>query len=748
MIARIKLWFPYGVLASVGVVVVISNLPGGDSDDPGASARNDTCEPCGMTVDPRTALVAEIDGRMRYFCGPGCREWTLDKAASESDAGRLEQDRLVDVVCHMEVNASWNIRADHDDNPYYFCAEKCKTLFEADPEHYLQARCVVCDSPLGDRPTFTATYLGKSYELCTESHRALFKQDPAQYFMHTMWGIPSWMYYVSIALVLVVSFGVFDRLGRRAQAHTSGAIGPRETADEKQTPVSIGRGRPKRKPPTGAMPSSIALPVVATQSIPFAVAIQSEGTNDRFDLLSVGWINAALRSRVFRFGLQLFFVGAFLLIIVAGLFGNQNPALNIAPILTWTIWWALLIVLIMFAGKAWCYVCPWDAIAGWAEKLSLWRKNDDGLSLGLRWPRIIRNVSIATILFIGLTWVELGFGVTMKPCVTAWLAVAMLLMAVASALVFDRKSFCRYGCLVGRVSGLYALFAGTEVRPRQRGVCERCHTKECVKGSETAYGCPTFIYPGKLETNTYCIQCMECIQACPHDNLAVNLRPWGSDLAVEGKPRTDEAYLALLMLSITGFHGLTMTAAWQQLTDAIQKQVSVGRVVGFSLGMLALMLMPIAIYAALIGLSKILAGTAVAKPLTYRDYFIRYAYAVLPIALFYHIAHNLEHLLMEGPKVLALASDPLGWNWNLFGTADWTIPPMISLDKLWIAQVFLVLVGHVYSLWVAQKTSLRLFGTSRAAFRSQLPMLAGMILFSIFSLWLLKQPMEMRMSAM
>ena len=134
--------------------------------------------------------------------------------------------------------------------------------------------------------------------------------------------------------------------------------------------------------------------------------------------------------------------------------------------------------------------------------------------------------------------------------------------------------------------------------------------------------------------------------------------------------------------------------------------------------------------------------------MSYRDYFIRYAYALLPIALFYHVAHNLEHLLMEGPKVLAMVSDPFGWNWNLLGTANWSLPPLISLDRLWLVQVFLVLVGHVYSLWVAQQTSLRLFGSAKAAFRSQLPMLCGMICFSVFSLWLLKQPMEMRTSAM
>jgi hypothetical protein len=37
------------------------------------------------------------------------------------------------------------------------------------------------------------------------------------------------------------------------------------------------------------------------------------------------------------------------------------------------------------------------------------------------------------------------------------------------------------------------------------------------------------------------------------------LRPWGPDLVSQHRPRTDEAYLALSMLSITGFHGLPMT---------------------------------------------------------------------------------------------------------------------------------------------------------------------------------------------
>jgi ferredoxin len=353
------------------------------------------------------------------------------------------------------------------------------------------------------------------------------------------------------------------------------------------------------------------------------------------------------------------------------------------------------------------------------------------------------------VLFVGLTWIELGFGVTMRPAITAYLALAMLLMAIVSAFLFEKKGFCRYACLVGRVSGLYAMFSGVEVRSKDQSVCRSCSGKECVNGSQTAYGCPTFLFPGYLTSNTYCIQCLECVQACPEDNLAINLRPWGADLITQHRPRSDEAYLALLMLSITGFHGLTMTPNWARLTDGLSRSLSLGNLLAFSLGMTLLMLLPILVYAALVGLSYSLGAPANQSPrLSFHDYFVRYAYALLPIALFYHLAHNMEHLLMEGPKVVALISDPFGWNWNLLGTADWKIPPLVSLDVLWIVQVVLVLVGHVYSLWVAHHTSRQLFRDATSARRSQLPMLVAMIAFSVFSLWLLKQPMEMRTSAM
>ena len=61
-----------------------------------------------------------------------------------------------------------------------------------------------------------------------------------------------------------------------------------------------------------------------------------------------------------------------------------------------------------------------------------------------------------------------------------------------------------------------------------------------------------------------------------------HLRPWGADLATLHQGRGDEAYLALLMLSITGFHGLTMTPNWGRLTGWLSESLSWGNLIAFT----------------------------------------------------------------------------------------------------------------------------------------------------------------------
>ena len=514
-------------------------------------------------------------------------------------------------------------------------------------------------------------------------------------------GTPDWLFYAGVAAVLVVSFVVSEMLGKR---HV--------------------RPRP----------------------------------GWRYDLLKMRRLKGVMKKPYFQFLFQAPVTLLFLFTLYAGLFGHQ--VINITPTLTWTVWWSGLYFLILFAGKLWCLVCPWDMIASLIARLRLFGAGRAPLNLGLKWPRFMRNIVPAIGLFILLTWLELGYHVTTSAMATAYLGIAMVALTVVPALLFEKKAFCRYGCMIGRISGLYANFAPVEVRAADTSVCRRCTTRDCLKGNARGNPCPTSLCLATLEENTYCIMCGECVKSCPRDNVALNLRPFGHDLFHYAGPRRDEAFLAIVLLSLTGFHGLTMTPLWDNVSDPTASVLGwIGRVTGlgylpsFTIGMVLVLAAPILLYLLFCviarGLAQRLPGRRGGDPKApgvpnVMEIFVQFAYSLLPIALFYHLAHNGMHLFMEGQGVLTLASDPMGRGWDLFGTAKHAFPPVLSVDTIWVLQVVLVLIGHIYGIVVSQRTAQRLFGEGRTATVVQIPLLVAMVVFSFLSLWLMHLDMYMR----
>lgn len=472
-----------------------------------------------------------------------------------------------------------------------------------------------------------------------------------------------------------------------------------------------------------------------------AATTEGSVTYRTYDLLRFGWISRLVHSRFTRLCLQLVTVFLFVMVIVTGLFGIQDPGMNLSTILTWTIWWIMLVLFILFAGKLWCYVCPWDAIATWMDKLHLWKVRDSRFSLRVKWPKAWRNIYFATVLFLLLTWLELDFGVTTKPAMTAYLALLMLFLAIFAAVVFDRKSFCRYACLIGRISGLYALISPIEVRSRDKSICAACTTKDCYNGNELGYACPTYQYLGTMEKNTYCIACMECVKTCKKQNATVQLRPFGIDLVKVGQTRKDEAWLILIMLAMTSFHGLTMAPVWYMVTDWLEKVLNVGYTAAFTIGMAGFLLLVWLYYGVTIRITWVMNH----RRASFREIFIKQAYSLLPIALFYHLAHNLMHFSSESGRVHSVLSDPFGFGWNLFGTRDSGFQALLSMEAVWIAQVLFILIGHIWSLVISHRMAGHLYRQDRSL-PIELPMVIAMMVYSVISLYLIAQPMEMRTS--
>jgi len=500
--------------------------------------------------------------------------------------------------------------------------------------------------------------------------------------------------------------------------------------------------------PSWALGSALALVVVLTV---LSVGrgrrwFSGESSGLRFELTSIKPLKWLVSRRYFQFMMQVPLVIMLFVILYAGFEGTPVADKNISTVLVWSIWWTLLILDIVLLGRMWCLVCPWDALASWIRRLSFWRRREEEpLALNLKWPRWLKNVYPATFFFVGLTWLELGWGVTMSPHATAILGLCMVMLAVVPALIFERKSFCRYGCLIGRICGLYSMVAPVEVRSRDLDVCKSCRTKDCLNGNDKGYPCPTGQSLTTMRANTYCTVCTECVKSCPNDNVAINVRPWASDLYGLRKPRRDEALLALVMLSLTSFHGLTMTPIWTQLINASRDTLGLSFLPTFSLGMVAILLVPGGLYLLFSSLSNRFTRTA--KDASLWRVASGYAYPLVAIALMYHLAHNAGHFLVEAGVVVPVISDPLGSGANIFGTAGFSPAPFLSQEGIWLMQLGLVLLGHWWALrateW-AHRALAKVRSVEVLPLRSRLVTAAFLLMVSAFNLWLLAQPMEMR----
>ena len=239
----------------------------------------------------------------------------------------------------------------------------------------------------------------------------------------------------------------------------------------------------------------------------------------------------------------------------------------------------------------------------------------------------------------------------------------MVLLAVVPALIFERRSFCKYGCLVGRICGLYSMLAPVEVRPRDLDVCRSCRSKACLNGNGKGYPCPTGQCLPTMKANTYCTVCTECVKSCPEGNATINLRPWGADVREVRTPRRDEAILALVLLSLTSFHGLTMTPAWAEAVAWFRGASELRYLPAFTIGMTLVLVVPATVYllfsSATVRLTLPPGGNGSGRSPLWQVA-TRYAYPLIAVALMYHLAHNAGHLLTEGGNVLPVMSDPFG----------------------------------------------------------------------------------------
>jgi hypothetical protein len=119
---------------------------------------------------------------------------------------------------------------------------------------------------------------------------------------------------------------------------------------------------------------------------------------------------------------------------------------------------------------------------------------------------------------------------------------------------------------------------------------------------------------------------------------------------------------------------------------------------------------------------------------------IGFAHSLIPIALAYLVAHYFSlFVYQEQAQFTYLLSDPLGTAaTDLFGTASGGVDyKVLGANAVWYVQVAALVIGHVLGLVLAHDRALVYWSDYRKATQSQYWMLAVMVAFTCFGLYLL-----------
>ena len=284
--------------------------------------------------------------------------------------------------------------------------------------------------------------------------------------------------------------------------------------------------------------------------------------------------------------------------------------------------------------------------------------------------------------------------------------------------IYGKDAWLRHAEAFTLVFGFLSKFAPTEVRSLDESTYRECPL-ECLDEDEA------------------CIDCGRCFRRAPGEQREFNLRPFAAGLLRNKGISTSTAAFVVLLLSTVTYDGLTATPLWVTIHDGLSQVFGGSAEAVGTLGLLVFPLLFGLVYLATVWVIAQVVGRPEAVAKLARTF----VYSLIPIALAYHLAHFLSFLLIQGQLAIPLASDPLGFGWDLFGTTDYqTNLRVIGARTTWLLAVAAIVVGHIISVFLAHAIALRTFKDRRVALRSQLPMLVLMVGYTMVSLWILAQP--------
>ena len=481
------------------------------------------------------------------------------------------------------------------------------------------------------------------------------------------------------------------------------------------------------------------------------------GGRDVLKLPLIGWL---LRQRYGRAALQLLLTVIAAALMIDGFIGPQSAARNLATVTAWVHYRGIVVVALLLAGNLFCMGCPFTLPRSLAKRLSL---------SGRRFPKRLRNKWLAIFSLFVLFFLYEFLDLWASPWLTAWVILFYFGASFVLEAVFVESAFCKYVCPLGSFNFVYSTLSPTQIAVRSPAVCANCVGKECVNGSyarqpvirldeiaaaggraekrtvevkhgpQGALGCGTLLFAPQIRGNMDCTMCLDCVRACPHDNVSLFTRQPGRELSPAGSwPRRLDLSMLVIALAFMG-----ISNAFGMAPPYYELQAWLALNLGITSEFLALLLifglcslvLPMAAAAAAAGLGLRLTGMH--KRDSIRDTLAAFAPAFAPIGFGIWFAHYSFHFLAAPGLIVPVIQEFLGaggdWqNWSF--AVDASIIGIIQLTAL--------VGGFLWSLRLAQKTALRLY--RRKGLAGLLPWALVFLMMMLFAWQIFTMPMEMR----
>lgn len=468
-----------------------------------------------------------------------------------------------------------------------------------------------------------------------------------------------------------------------------------------------------------------------------------------WDLLRLPVIGAFLKWRHARLTLQIASLAVAAAVVVHGLFGPQIAPRNLATVVTWVHYRGLLVIALLAVGNLFCTGCPFILVRDAARR---------GHAPTRRWPRALRSKWIGLALFAAVLFVYELYDLWSLPAATAWLLLGYFGAALAIDVVFRGASFCKYLCPIGQFNFAASTLSPFEVTARDLAVCGACRTADCIRGRRAPdapahvlrRGCELDLFVPAKVGNLDCTLCLDCVQACPHDNVAIAARVPGAELSDDRRrsgigrlaARPDIAALAVLFTFGALLNAFAMVSPAYALEAWLARAMGVtseGPVL-FVIFAAMLVVLPAMLLGGAAAVSRHVMG---GRDAAVRATALRYAIALLPLGFGLWLAHYSFHLLTGVltivPVAQSAAADLAGWPmlgeplWRWVGLRPGAVFPF---------QFGFVLMGALGSFATAYALAERDAPSRPAA--AAAPWGVVLALLAAAAIWVLTQPMEMR----